>query len=224
MRVRDLLGISARRQRQATRAMELALVVILSIGLYDGELGVAVNAGVALAVAQLPAILERDYHLPMDAGLTLWITTAVFLHALGTLAVPGSGVSLYQSGFGWDHLTHSLSASVVAAAGYTTVRALDRHSESIELPPKFVFVFILLFTVAFGVLWEVLEFAIGGATALLGVSSVITQYGLDDTMMDLVFDMLGGVVVAAWGSAYLSDMVGAVAARFERAERDRPGG
>lgn len=216
MRIRDYLGVSTRRQRQATRAMELAMVGIIAIGLTEGNLGIVVNGGMAFAVTKLPAVLERDYNLPMDAGLTLWLTTAVFLHALGTVGVPGSGLSFYQGLWWWDHLTHTLSASVVAAVGYTTVRALDRHSESIQLPPKFVFVFILLFTLAFGVLWEVLEFAIGGVAALVGAGSVLTQYGLDDTMMDLIFDTVGGVIVALWGSAYLSEMVGAVATKFER--------
>lgn len=218
MRVRDVLGISARRQRQATRLMELALVGILAIGLYEQDLGVVVNAGVALAVTELPAVLERDYDLPMDAGLSLWITSAVFLHALGTVGLSAAGASFYTTVGWWDHLTHTLSASIVAAVGYTTVRALDEHTEAVDLPPKFVFVFILLFTLAFGVFWEVLEFAIGGAASLAGTTSVLTQYGLEDTMKDLIFNTVGGVLVALWGSAYLSDMVGAVARKFERAE------
>ena len=218
MKLRDVLGISDRRQEQATRAMELAMVGIFAIGLERGSLGIMVNAAAALVVTELPAVLERDYNLPMDAGLTLWITTAVFLHAVGTVGIPGSEYSFYQGLWWWDHLTHALSASVIAAVGYTTVRALDRHSASVHLPPKFVFVFILLFTIAFGVLWEVLEFAISGVAALVGVGSVLTQYGLEDTMKDLIFNTLGGVLVALWGSTYLSDMVGAVATKFERAE------
>jgi hypothetical protein len=218
MRIRDYLGISTRRQRQATRAMELALVGIFAIGLYERNWGVVVNAGVALAVTELPAVIERDFELPMDAGLTLWLTTAVFLHALGTIGLSAESASFYRGTWWWDHLTHTLSASVVAAVGYTTVRALDEHSEEVDLPPRFVFVFILLFTIAFGVVWEVLEFAIGGVAALVGTGSVLTQYGLEDTMKDLLFDTLGGVVVATWGTAYLSDMVGAVAMKFDRSK------
>lgn len=218
MRVRDVLGISERRQKQATRFMELSLIGIIAIGLDRGNLGIVVNGAIALAATELPAVLERDYDLPMDAGLTLWLTAAVFLHALGTVGIPGSGLSFYKGLWWWDHLTHTLSASVVAAVGYTTVRAIDEHSDAVELTPRFTFVFILLFTIAFGVFWEVLEFVIGGAAALTGTTSVLTQYGLEDTMMDLIFDTLGGVVVAIWGSAYLSDMVGAVAEKFGSAE------
>ncbi|NIS31206.1 MAG: hypothetical protein GWN07_12815, partial [Actinobacteria bacterium] len=86
----------------------------------------------------------------------------------------------------WDHLTHALSSSVVAGVGYATARAFDQHSDQIHLPPRFMFVFILAFVVAFGVLWEVVEFGLGGASAMLGSGTVLTQYGLGDTMLDLV--------------------------------------
>lgn len=220
MRFRDRLGISTATQKRAAWLMEVGLVGILFIGLDRGNLGIVVNAAVALAVAQLPPILERDYDIPMDPALTLWITGAVFLHALGTVGLPGSRFSFYQSVWWYDHLTHALSASVVAAAGYATVRALDRHDDGIYLPPRFTFVFVLLLTIAFGVLWEVIEFAIAELAALAGSTSVLTQYGLEDTMLDLVFDVIGAVIVATWGTAYLTDVVGAITDRMStRAER-----
>jgi len=210
MRVRDYLGISRRRQRQATRGMEVLLVVILAIGLFTGNTGVIVNTGVGLLVTQLPALLERDYGIVLDPALTLWITTAVFLHAVGVVGLPWSETNFYQGVWWWDHVTHALSSSIVAAVGYTTVRALDRHSEEIYLPPRFVFVFILLFVLAFGVLWEVLEFTITLVATASGNDTILTQYGLDDTMLDLVFDTIGAIVVAIWGTAHLTDAVGYV--------------
>lgn len=214
MRLRDRIGLSDRRQEQGSRAMQFVLVGILFVGIYDLNMGVAVNAGVALGITYLPATLERDYHIPMDAGLTLWITSAVFLHALGTVGLPGMEESFYKSVWWWDHLTHALSASIVAAVGYTTARAIDEHTDAIHLPGRFMFVFILLFVLAFGVFWEVIEFAVSLAAAAFGADSVLTQYGLGDTMLDLVFNTLGGVVVAVWGTAHLSDVVGAVTTRL----------
>ncbi|WP_368409310.1 hypothetical protein [Halomarina litorea] len=207
--------------------MEVGLVAILAAGIWLGNTGIIVNAGIALLVAQLPPILERDYHIPMDVGVTLWITTAVFLHALGTVPLPAwfvefvgaapEGVAyatLYSSGGWWDHLTHSLSASIVAGVGYATARAFDEHSEGVDLPPEFMFVYLLLFVVAFGVLWEVIEFVIGEAAVHFGMGSVLTQYGLADTMLDLVFNLLGGLVVAVWGTAYLTDVADAIGQRL----------
>ncbi|WP_117595000.1 hypothetical protein [Haloprofundus halophilus] len=214
MRVREKLGINGRRQTQLARLMQLFLVGMVAIGVERGDVGVVVNAGVGLGVTYLPALLERDYHIPMDAGLTLWVTTAVFLHAIGSGGLPGVETGLYRQFWWWDHMTHTLSASIVAAVGYTVTRALDVHTDAVELPPRFVFVFILMFTVAFGVFWEVLEFAIGEVAAMTGGDPVLTQFGLSDTLVDIMFNTLGGVVVAIWGTAHLSDVVGAVAARF----------
>ncbi|WP_380677219.1 hypothetical protein [Salinigranum sp. GCM10025319] len=215
MRLRDRLGVTPATQRRLTRAMQVVLVGLIAIGLDRGSVGIVANGVIALAVTYLPALLERDYQIPMDAGLTLWITTAVFLHALGTVGIPGSELSFYQSVWWWDHLTHTLSSSVVAAAGYATVRAIDLHTEEVYLPWQFTFVFVLLFVVAFGVLWEVIEFAVGGVATLIGSDSILTQYGLEDTLLDLVFDTIGGLVVAVWGTAYLGDVIGALTRRLD---------
>nr|WP_211250888.1 hypothetical protein [Haladaptatus cibarius] len=196
--------MSETRQRQVVRAFQLVLVGVLLFGLFEVNVGIIVNTAVALALTEVPALLERNYGLPMDTRLTLWIVVPVFLHAIGT-------VGLYQSIGLWDQLTHALSSSVVAAAGYTVVRALDVHADSIYLPKEFMFVFILLFTLAFGVLWELLEFGLDGVASMTGTESVLAQYSLGNTMLDLVFDTVGGVVVALWGARYLSHVSDALA-------------
>ncbi|WP_049972445.1 hypothetical protein [Haladaptatus cibarius] len=197
-------NLSETRQRQVVRAFQLVLVGVLLFGLFEVNVGIIVNTAVALALTEVPALLERNYGLPMDTRLTLWIVVPVFLHAIGT-------VGLYQSIGLWDQLTHALSSSVVAAAGYTVVRALDVHADSIYLPKEFMFVFILLFTLAFGVLWELLEFGLDGVASMTGTESVLAQYSLGNTMLDLVFDTVGGVVVALWGARYLSHVSDALA-------------
>lgn len=210
MRVRDYIGISQPRQRQVTYVLELLLVGIFAIGVMTGSTGVIVNTGVGLLVTQLPALLERDYGIALDPALTLWITTAVFLHAVGVIGLPWADTNFYTTVWWWDHLTHALSSSIVAAIGYTTVRALDRHSAEIDVPPKFMFVFILMFVLAFGVAWEVLEFSITLVAAATGNATILTQFGLSDTMLDLVFDTIGAIVVAIWGTAHLTGIVGHV--------------
>jgi len=208
MRLRDWIGISKQTQRRLTRLMQLSLIGMFFIGVERGSTGIIVNVGIGLLVAQLPAVLERDYGIPLDTGLTLWITGAVWLHALGTVGLPGAEANFYATIPWWDHVTHTLSSTVVAAAGYTTVRALDQHSDGIHIPPRFMFVFILLFVIAFGVFWEVIEFAVSQGAAMFGTGTVLTQYGLEDTMLDLVFDSIGAVIVAVWGTAHLTNVVG----------------
>ncbi|PCR90205.1 hypothetical protein [Natrinema ejinorense] len=206
---------SKRRQRQLTYLMELGLIGMLFVGIDRGNGGIVINTGVALIVTQLPPILERDYEIPMDPRLTLWITTAVFLHAFGTVGLPGATATLYSQVWWWDHMTHALSASLVAAVGYATVRALHEHAAGIYFPGRFVAVFILLFVLAFGVLWEILEFVIALSAEALGIRAVLTQYGLEDTMLDFVFNSIGALIVALWGGAYLTDVTGAIRKRLE---------
>ena len=208
------LRLSRQTQQQLSYGMTLCLVGLFFVGLERGSIGVIVNTLVALAVTQLPTVLERDYGLPMDPRLTLWITSAAFLHTIGTVGIPGASANLYVQIWWWDHLTHALSASVVAAAGYATVRAIDEHSEAVHIPPRFMPVVILLFVLAFGVLWELLEFALGIAAGALGMQAVLTQYGATDTLKDLLFNSMGGLVVAIWGGIYLSDLSASLAARF----------
>lgn len=215
MKLRTRLGIDSRRQEQISRAFQLSLVGFLFVGLYDTNLGVTVNAAVALAITGLPAILERDYQIPMDAGLTLWITTAVFLHALGTVGLPGMEDTFYRSIWWWDHVTHALSASLIGGAGYATVRALDEHLEDLYFPPAFSFAFILVLVIAFGVAWEILEFAIAEISDLLGLPKALTQYSVRDTLFDLVFNAMGAVVVATMGTAYLTGVSDALIERLE---------
>jgi hypothetical protein len=205
---------SERRQQQLTRVMELVLIGLLFIGIDRGNPGIIINTTASLVVVQLPAILERDFDLTMDPQLVLWITAAAFLHGIGIVGVPGVSRSLYTSLWWWDHLTHSLSASVVAAAGYASVRAIDIHSEDVDIPAQYVGIILLIFVLAFGVLWELLEFAIGVTADMIGTRTILTQYGIEDTLKDLTFNSMGGVIVAIWGGIYLSDFSTAISEKL----------
>ncbi|WP_254528684.1 hypothetical protein [Natrinema gelatinilyticum] len=207
--IRDRLNVADETVRTVSRAMQLALAALLLVGVVRRDLTTLVNAGVALAITFLPAVLERDARLPLEPGLVFWLTTAVFLHALGSA---GAYALVGQ----WDSLTHTISASIVAAAGYAVVRGIDLHTDEVYLPTTMLFAFILVFVLAFGVIWELLEFAIDESARLLGFRAVVAQYGLDDTIVDLVFDSAGAVVAAIWGSFYLTDLSQQIARRLER--------
>lgn len=220
MKIRDRIGVGKRRQAQISRLMQFSLVGFLFVGLYEIDVGIIVNTGLGLAITNLPAVLERDYEIPMDAGLTLWITAAVFLHAFGTIGLPWMDTSFYQQVWWWDHLTHALSASIVAGAGYATVRALEDHTENISLPPLFKFTVIVVLVLAFGVFWEVAEFVIAEVSRAVGAEPVLTQYGVGDTMLDLIFDSVGAMLVAIFGTARLSAVSEAIRGLLARTERD----
>jgi len=178
--------------------MQLILAMLLVSGVYNGSPKVIINAGIGFAITFAPAVLERRYNLVLNPFLTLWITSAVFFHALGSFG-------FYGAIWWWDHLTHALSASLVAGIGYTVVRVIDLHTEEIHLPNKFMFVFILLTVIAFGVVWELFEYLLDIIADITGIAMPLAQHGLDDTMKDMMFNTLGAVLVATLGQVYLSE-------------------
>ncbi|WP_233560590.1 hypothetical protein [Halobellus sp. Atlit-38R] len=185
--------------RQAASGMRMSVAIILGYGIATRNLSVIINAVVALAVTYLPALLERDWDVRLSPELTFVVTLAVSLHTLGM-------VGLYEEVWWYDHLTHTLSAMLVAAVGYAATRAIDLHSEEVSFPPRFLSLFLLLFTLALGVFWEVLEFAARQAAATLGIEAVLVQYGLEDTILDLVFDTVGAILVALFGTERLTEL------------------
>ncbi|SER50115.1 hypothetical protein [Natrinema salaciae] len=206
--IRGRLDVSDRTVERLSRAMQAALAVLLLYGLATRDLTTVSNAVIALSITVLPAVLERDARLPLEPGLVFWLTAAVFLHVLGS-------AGLYALIGPWDSLTHTVSASIVAAAGYAVVRAIDLHTDEIYVPPAMLFAFILVFVLAFGVVWELMEFAIDWSAQRLGLDAILAQHGLNDTVVDLVYDVVGAVVAAIWGSFYLTDLSHRIAGRLE---------
>ncbi len=216
MSIRTRMHVSRRTQRGLVRALQALMIAILGIGLYTGNLGIGFNAAVGLFVTQLPAVLERRYQITMNVGLVLWITLAMFLHALGTVPFLGPDFgSLYGTTWWWDHMTHALSSSLVVGSAYAVTRALQEHTEHIHLGPKFTFAYLLVFVMAFGVFWELIEFYIAVSAELLGIPRVLTQYGLEDTVLDLVYNTMGGLLVAIFGTTYLTGISDQLRGRFE---------
>ena len=198
---------SVRTQRRLTRGMQLALSGLVAYGVVAGEPKAIVNGGITLLITFIPAVLERNYDLPLDPWLGLWITTAVFLHTLGS-------AGLYTRVFFWDNITHAMSASLIAAAGYTAARAVDIHSDEINIPQRFVFVYIFVIVLSFGVVWELFEFGVDVAADATGLEMPLAQHGLDDTVRDVMFNSLGALLVALFGQAHLAGVAQLVQRRL----------
>lgn len=198
---------SMRTQRRLTRVLQLFLVGLVAYGVVAGQPKAVFNGGIGLLITFLPALLERNYDLPLDPWLALWVTSAVFLHTLGSAGLYG------RIGW-WDHLTHALSASLIAGIGYTTARAIDLHVADIHIPRRIAFVYIFVVVMAFGVGWELFEYALDLVAAETGLTMPLAQHGLDDTVRDLMFNTLGAFLVAMFGQAHLNGVAETVRDRL----------
>ncbi|WP_138004581.1 hypothetical protein [Halalkalirubrum salinum] len=214
--------VSRRTQAGLVRLLQAMMVALLGIGLYVGDASIMTNATIGLLVTQLPAILERRYEITMNVGLVLWITLAMSLHALGTVPLPGLDFeSLYGATWWWDHMTHALSSSLVVGSAYAITRALQEHTEHLHMGPRFTLVYLLIFVMAFGVFWELIEFYVAIGAQVLGIPRVLTQYGLDDTVLDLIYNSIGGLLVAIFGTTYLTGVSDQIRDRLEAGSANR---
>ena len=198
---------SERNQKRLTRGMQLALFSLVAYGLIARQPKAIVNGGMALAITFIPALLRRNYDFPLDPWLGLWITTAVFLHTLGS-------AGLYGQIPRWDNLTHAMSATLIAGAGYTVARAIDLHSDDIHIPRQFLFVYIFVVVLSFGVLWELFEFGLDVVADATGLTMPLAQKGLDDTVRDLMFNSLGALLIAVFGQVHLAGVAEALRDRL----------
>ncbi|MGQ9586836.1 MAG: hypothetical protein ACUVT7_00420 [Thermoplasmata archaeon] len=180
------------RLRLLSRAMQAGMVAVVLAGLITGNFTWIPAALVSLFISEVPSMLGRDLRIVLPVELNFWIVLALFLHVVGGFS------GFYDRVSGWDHVTHVLSASLVAALGFVLVVAIDKYVDSIDLPGPFLAFFIVMFTMAFGVIWELLEF---GNDQLTGSK---LQYSLSDSMVDMMFDAFGGIIVAAAGAHYLT--------------------
>jgi len=192
--------------RLAVRALQAILGAIAVFALVRGNATLFVNSGGPLAITFLPALFRREYGYAMDTGLVLWITVASTLHAAGAL-------ELYEA-FGWyDSLTHAVSASLIAGMGYAVARAFERHSRAVDFNREFRVTFVVLFVLAVGVGWEILEFASGGLASVIGGEAVLAQYGTGDIVNDLVFNTVGALIVAGWSTAHFEGIAARLTGR-----------
>ena len=189
--IRDVVQLSDSTERRFTRALQLVLVGLAAVGLARGRFEMVLTTGIALGITLLPALLRREYGYSMKPGLVLWITVAMLLHTAGN-------IGLYKQFQWYDEIAHTASAMLVAGVGYASLRALELHSDDIDVPSEFRTVFIVVFVLAAGMFWEVLEFAF----------PAFVVFGIDDIVTDLVFNAVGAMLVAVWGTGYLGGLVG----------------
>jgi len=193
------------------RGLQGVILGVVGAGLLMANVSVVVNAVLGLGATALPTLVRRDLGVHLDPRLTLWVSTAVALHALG-MAV------LYDLVPWWDHLTHLLSGALVAGVAYVAIRTVEEHVEGVTVPATFRGVVIVAFTLVVGVAWEVIEHVGRDLAIAYGMEPILQVYGPRDTALDLIFDGLGGLIVAVAGGRYFEGTVRALRDRFGSGE------
>lgn len=180
--------------------LKFTLVIGAGLALYQGRYQAAVETLAILTVAFLPMLLGRRFqvHIPPEFELC----TVLFIYASLFL---GEVHGYYTRYWWWDIVLHTGSGFLLGIFGFLLVYVLNEKKEvNLELGEGFTSLFAFVFAIAFGVLWEMFEFAMDG---IFGLNMQKPMFGdpsgLTDTMWDLIVDGVGAGVIALLGYKYL---------------------
>jgi hypothetical protein len=189
---------------QAVMTMEL--VVLLLTGRYLAALMVA-------GVLALP-LLFRNMSLQIPAEMQL----ATVLFVFATLFL-GEVLDYYERFWWWDAALHFSSGLLLGLFGFLLVYMMNENrTVDFHMRPGFVALFALLFAVAVGGLWEVVEFAMDQWFGTQMQKPTATDpSGLSDSMYDIVLDTAGAAIVSLYGWHYMRRTNGGWLRRFIRA-------
>ncbi len=171
--------------------MKLILLSMLPYEIYIGDYIFALATLAAIVVSFAPAVVERNYHITLPFELDLLITLAIFLHTfLGELLM------FYERFAPWDEMLHLFSTAVTSLLAFMIVYTLH-YTKKLRLSIPLVGFFTVIFAMFVGSVWEIMEFVVDI------FFDTTAQKGLSDTMWDLIYDLIAGIIVAILGMVYV---------------------
>ncbi len=169
----------------------IGIVWVVPAGLYQGDYPLALMAGIAALVSLLPTFLQRSYRVVLPWELEFLIVLQLHLHTFW-----GVWLRFYDSHWFWDDLLHLKGTLIVSFLGFYAAYALQVGGR-IRLSFTLLALFTVVFGNALGAWWEIVEFVVDKTL------HKNTQYGLDNTMIDLIHNAIGSLLAAALGWAYV---------------------
>jgi len=167
--------------------LRIVMIILFFISVWQSDINWIFGAGFGLFLTFVPMILERNYHIALPWILEFLIVFALFLH------IGGGVLSMYYTIPLYDKFAHFVSSFLVAFVSFTAIYILDEYWDGLHMDRRAMAFVVIVATMAFGVVWEFIEW---GSDLVFGTHE---QWGLTDTMTDLLVDTIGGVLMALFG-------------------------
>jgi hypothetical protein len=185
----------------SSRGVYLALAMqgfILLEGIFGLSIrdpSVIITAFIGFFLTCIPYLIGRKIQVTLPWEVNFLIAFAVLMH------VAGYSQHLYIILYPYyDKFAHFVSSITVAVLAFVSILLINRFSCT-KLARWQIFFYIVIFTMAIGAFWEIYEYLMD--TFLGSYLTKNLQHGLDDTMIDLIIDLLGGIVVGVFGTWYI---------------------
>ncbi len=181
-------------------ALQAILIIEAGVAIWEQQWFTSVITIGIIVVTLFPILLEKRFRVYIPAQFQLLAIAFVFASLfLGEIR------GYYTRFWWWDIALHTSSGFLLGIIGFLLVHVLNETEEiGVHMKPGFVAFFAFLFAVGVGALWEIFEFAMD---ILFGMNMQKPMLGdpsgLTDTMMDLIVDTVGALVISVLGYRYL---------------------
>ena len=154
------------------------------------------NCVYCLLFSFLPYVLQR-WNIHSTRTLQVYFLLAIIVHFIG-----GGTLQFYRDVWFFSFIVHFINSFLIATIIYGM---LLRHCQNQS--KFFMFIATVAFTALVGVLWEVCEYAIDGMKSGSNMQrfnnsvtgeAFIGRRAVQDTMIDLMMDTLGGVIAGVY--------------------------
>jgi len=166
----------------AARIFQICIVILTIYAFINLKVKDGITGLISIAFTTVPYLYHRRTSNTFPKMLFLWICIALFLHVLG-----GAG-GLYEFYPRWDHVTHLISGTLVAALVYTFLVYLNCSVKDIHMPFKQTLGLVLILMLSIGVIWELYEY-FGDL-----IFDTEMQESLYETAYDMVFNVIGAMI------------------------------
>jgi hypothetical protein len=164
-------------------------------GLFIRNPSIIFTSFIGFFMTCIPYLIGRRIQVTLPWEVNFLIAFAIFLH------VAGYSQHLYILLYPYyDKFAHFVSSITVAVLAFVSIILINRFSCT-KLRRWQIFFYIVIFTMAIGAFWEIYEYLMD--TFLGAYLTKSLQHGLDDTMIDLILDLLGGVFIGFFGAWYI---------------------
>jgi hypothetical protein len=167
--------------------LKIVMVMLLIIAVWKKDWLWVFGCILGILLSMVPSALKRNYNITLPWVLDLLIALALFLH------IGGGVLNAYHIIPGYDTITHFVSSVFVAFLAFVVIYILDEYWEGLHMDKYAMAFVVVVTTMAMGVVWEFNEWA---TDLIFGTNE---QWGLNDTMKDLLVDTIAGVVMGLAG-------------------------
>lgn len=164
---------------------------------------ISINALGLFLASLIPNIINKRWNIVVPELLLrvylMFVTAALLLGEIAQFFV-------YVKW--WDSALHLFSGSLIGVVGFSLVNILN-NTKGLEfkLSPIFIALFVFCFSLAVGVIWEIVEFGVDSFTNsnMQRFKNSITgelflgQTALRDTMKDFILNTIGALFISVLG-------------------------